>query len=134
MPVRPSTAASRQDSSDLYSGFPPILVNIGDLLSYWTNGLLKSTVHRVVFPKQEQSVDTDTTSLPAEDRYSMAYFCHPRDETELTPVPSKLVQEQSEQVPGPGRGPAAADGVMTARQYLAGRLAATYGGSPDEYQ
>jgi isopenicillin N synthase-like dioxygenase len=31
-------------------GFPPILVNIGDLLSYWTDGLLKSTVHRVVFP------------------------------------------------------------------------------------
>ncbi|KAJ9637907.1 hypothetical protein H2199_007402 [Coniosporium tulheliwenetii] len=30
---------------------PPILVNIGDLLSYWTNGLLKSTVHRVIFPK-----------------------------------------------------------------------------------
>ncbi len=28
---------------------PPILVNIGDLLSYWTNGLLRSTVHRVVF-------------------------------------------------------------------------------------
>src|SRR5689334_22560258 len=25
-----------------------ILVNIGDLLSYWSNGLLKSTVHRVI--------------------------------------------------------------------------------------
>lgn len=31
----------------------PILVNIGDLLEDWTGGLLKSTVHRVVFPKEE---------------------------------------------------------------------------------
>lgn len=31
---------------------PPILVNIGDLFSHWTNGLLKSTVHRVIFPKE----------------------------------------------------------------------------------
>jgi isopenicillin N synthase-like dioxygenase len=28
--------------------FPPIVVNIGDLLSYWTNGLLRSTVYHVV--------------------------------------------------------------------------------------
>lgn len=124
MPVRPS-GTEQQDSSDSASSFPPILVNIGDLLSYWTNGLLKSTVHRVVFPLQDRS--------SAEDRYSMAYFCHPRNETELTPVPSKLVQEQSGQISGPGRGPAA-EGVLTARQYLATRLAATYGGTPDEYQ
>lgn len=25
--------------------FPPILVNIGDLMQFWTKGLLKSTVH-----------------------------------------------------------------------------------------
>lgn len=31
----------------------PILVNIGDLLEDWTGGLLKSTVHRVVFPKED---------------------------------------------------------------------------------
>ena len=42
-----------------------VLVNIGDLLSYWTNGLLKSTVHRVIGPKDAQT------------RYSIAYFCHP---------------------------------------------------------
>lgn len=30
--------------------FAPILVNIGDLLNYWIDGLLRSTVHRMVFP------------------------------------------------------------------------------------
>lgn len=33
--------------------FPPILVNIGDLMQFWTKGLLKSTVHRVIFPEGE---------------------------------------------------------------------------------
>ncbi|CBX96653.1 hypothetical protein LEMA_P109180.1 [Plenodomus lingam JN3] len=31
---------------------PPILVNIGDLLSFWTRGMLKSTVHRVVLEER----------------------------------------------------------------------------------
>jgi isopenicillin N synthase-like dioxygenase len=29
-----------------------ILVNTGDLMEYWTSGVLKSTVHRVVLPSQ----------------------------------------------------------------------------------
>lgn len=40
---------------------PSLLVNIGDLMQFWTNGLLKSTVHRVVFPEGE-----------SEDRYSVS--------------------------------------------------------------
>lgn len=43
--------------------FPPILVNIGDLMHFWTNGLLKSTVHRVVFPEGK-----------SQDRYSVGYL------------------------------------------------------------
>jgi hypothetical protein len=39
--------------------FPPILVNIADLLSYWTGGLLKSTVHRVVFPPARSENGTE---------------------------------------------------------------------------
>lgn len=95
----------------------PILVNIGDLLSYWTNGLLKSTVHRVIFPK-----DVDGQ---AADRYSMAYFCHPLDEAELVPVPSEVVRRYKEEN-GNGLGVDGA-GVLTARDHLNQRLAATYG-------
>jgi len=97
-----------------YSGPPPILVNLGDLLSYWTAGLLRSTVHRVVFPPKARR--------GGEDRYSMVYFCHPVDTTVLVPVPSKIVQERGD------RGANEAEGkMMTAAEHLASRLAATYG-------
>ncbi|KAF2138868.1 uncharacterized protein K452DRAFT_300923 [Aplosporella prunicola CBS 121167] len=94
---------------------PPILVNIGDLLSYWTDGLLRSTVHRVIFPQGEQH-------RGAADRYSMAYFCHPLDEARLVPVPSAIVREH-----GRDKGAGEAAKVLTAKDHLVGRLAATYG-------
>ncbi|KAK3167044.1 hypothetical protein OEA41_010169 [Lepraria neglecta] len=90
--------------------FPPILVNIGDLMHFWTNGLLKSTVHRVVFPEGE-----------SEDRYSIAYFCHPLDKVEIEAVPSEMIKErgrESEQQNGK---------TITAEGYLKKRLAETYG-------
>ncbi|KAH0547561.1 hypothetical protein FGG08_000286 [Glutinoglossum americanum] len=106
VPVSPLTTAS--DPS------PPILVNIGDLLSYWTNGLLKSTVHRVVFPPEARR--------GGEDRYSVAYFCHPVNDTKLVPVPSEAIKGLIG-----GDGAAGGADVMTADEYLKSRLAATYG-------
>ena len=91
---------------------PPILVNVGDLLSFWTNGYLKSTVHRVVSPKGG-----------AGDRYSIAYFCHPLHSTKLTKVPSDLVNQDGEQ----NGGTEGSTDIMTAKEHLSGRLAATYG-------
>lgn len=44
-----------------------IVVNIGDALSLWTDGGLKSTMHRITW-----------TNLPLDqDRYSIAYFTNP---------------------------------------------------------
>lgn len=90
--------------------FPPILVNIGDLLSYWTNGLLKSTVHRVVFPDDG-----------GDDRYSIAYFCHPVDDASLVPVPSPLIANKRHGIRENE------EKVLTAAQHLKKRLAAAYG-------
>lgn len=92
--------------------FPPILVNVGDLLSYWTNGLLKSTVHRVVFPNGA-----------GEDRFSIAYFCHPVNDAPLIPIPSDRVAN-----PETNCASSSTQGEhMTAAGHLKSRLAATYG-------
>ena len=91
--------------------FPPILVNVGDLLNYWTNGLLKSTIHRVVFPDGN-----------GEDRFSIAYFCHPVDDAPLVAIPSDLVASQATSDRNAG-----ANGGLTAAAHLESRLAATYG-------
>lgn len=77
---------------------PPVLVNIGDLLSYWTNGLLRSTVHRVVFPSGEGAAAAAAATggvkgeVDVGPRYSIAYFCHPFSGAELGVVPSERVK------------------------------------------
>ncbi|KAK4104012.1 Clavaminate synthase-like protein [Parathielavia hyrcaniae] len=107
---------------------PPVLVNIGDLLSYWTNGLLRSTVHRVVFPSSVAAggngvvVDgeTDVDGM----RYSIAYFCHPFGGTELGPVPSERVEGYQG---GLAEGnPYAERKMLTADEHLMMRLKASY--------
>ncbi|KAI7542370.1 Clavaminate synthase-like protein [Hortaea werneckii] len=136
----------------------PILVNIGDLLEDWTAGLLKSTVHRVIFPKQPHGENKAKVGKPGDDvdsgkgegdgdsggdRYSIAYFCHPLDEAELEPVPSRRVEEYAaaaaataaaggggkdgRSIDGLRRSVVKGDGrVMTARDHLMERLGATY--------
>ncbi|OJJ68205.1 hypothetical protein ASPBRDRAFT_185070 [Aspergillus brasiliensis CBS 101740] len=136
VPVIPTSSSTSQEGGSGGGGgypFPPILVNIGDLLSYWTDGLLKSTVHRVVFPVSEQQ------SPNAQDRYSIVYFCHPLDRTELVPVPSSIVEEfrrsggrkEGEGVKvGFGGGAGLLEEgkrALTAQEHLMARLDATYG-------
>lgn len=106
-------------------------MNIGDLLSYWTDGLLKSTVHRVVFPESEQEGEREN------DRYSIVFFCQPLDSTELVPVPSRVVEEfrvrnegREKGVVGFGGGAGSwktGERALTAKEHLEARLTATYG-------
>jgi isopenicillin N synthase-like dioxygenase len=109
-PVPVSPPGTESDPS------PPILVNIGDLFSYWTNGLLRSTVHRVIFPKDARR--------GGEDRYSIAFFCHPLNAVPLERVPSELVQARAEN--GQSNGDVSEGHVMTAEEHLHERLKATY--------
>lgn len=102
--------------------FPPILVNIGDLLNYWTDGLLKSTVHRVVMPRDR-----------GEDRYSIVYFCHPVQDTELVKIPSELITSTGNSGRLESETRDSAKRVLTAAEHLKSRLAAAYGwGEQDE--
>ena len=61
----------------IHTGFDTIVVDAGDMLQNVTNGLYKSTTHRVVNPK-------DTSS----ERFSMPCFIHARRDVDLTPLPS----------------------------------------------
>lgn len=84
--------------------------------------MLKSTVHRVTFSG-------------GEERYSMAYFCHPLDDVRLEAVPSKVIEEygdkgkeelegQRERLGLSGDGEAQ---LLTAKEHLDRRLKVTYG-------
>ena len=53
-----------------------IIVDTGDMLQNLSNGILKSTTHRVVNPDNSR-----------ERRFSMPYFVHPRSEVDLSPLP-----------------------------------------------
>lgn len=139
MPVWPdSHHSNKQTQEEGGATFPPIVVNIGDLLSFWTNGLLKSTVHRVVFPLSQGEGD-DSAAATQEDRYSVVYFCHPVGSTALVPLPSPLVeraarerqQEEAAEAAkvgfGGGAGSLGEKRTLTAKEYLDQRLQATYG-------
>ena len=60
----------------VHTGFDTIVVDAGDMLQNLTNGLYRSTTHRVVNPPDAHS-----------ERYSMPCFVHPRTAVDLSPLP-----------------------------------------------
>ena len=78
-----------------------IIVDAGDMLQWLSNGLFKSTTHRVVNPGNSR-----------ERRFSMPFFVHPRHEVPLDPLPSCIART----------GGKAAFGPITAGAYLEQRL------------
>jgi isopenicillin N synthase-like dioxygenase len=77
-----------------------IIVDSGDMLQQLTNGLLKSTTHRVVNPNNDR-----------DRRFSMPFFVHPRKEVDLTPLSSCVAKTGVQQFP-----------TITAGAYLMQRL------------
>jgi isopenicillin N synthase-like dioxygenase len=58
-----------------------------------------------------------------EDRYSMAFFCHPAHKTPLEGVPSRRVQEREG---WEGQKEQRGQGVITAEEHLMNKLRASY--------
>jgi isopenicillin N synthase-like dioxygenase len=85
-----------------------VVVNTGDLMQRWTNDMFCSTKHRVIIPSD---------SRLNQSRYSVAFFCHPNDDTEIACLES-CRKEQSPIYP-----------PILAGEYLLSRLQATYGNS-----
>lgn len=88
----------------------PIIVNIADQLSYWTNGILKSTLHRVRLPTN------------GSDRYSIVFFFDAENDVRLLPIPSPLVEAaRTEDISTKKE-----TDFMTSKEYSNMRFAATY--------
>lgn len=77
-----------------------IIVDSGDMLQQLTNGLLKSTTHRVINPADSRT-----------RRFSMPFFVHPRAEVDLTPLPGCIAKTGVQIFPS-----------ITAGEYLQQRL------------
>lgn len=70
-----------------------ITVNIADVLQFWTNGYLKSSVHRVVAPPDDQA---------HLDRLGLLYFLRPAHDLDLKVVDSPLLKRLGLKAEGDG--------------------------------
>lgn len=83
-----------------------IVVNTGDLMQRWTNHIFCSTKHRVMVPadgRKERS------------RYSIAFFCHPNNDTQISCLETCQNADFPQLYP-----------PISAGDYLLSRLQATY--------
>ncbi|KAJ5618102.1 gibberellin 20-oxidase [Penicillium hordei] len=69
---------SREDSSEF-------VVNIGDTLERWTNGVLKAGLHRVTTPRRDAVSSGNDEMLPA--RRSIAFFLKAHRDMSVGPLP-----------------------------------------------
>ncbi|KAJ3110996.1 hypothetical protein HDU96_006096 [Phlyctochytrium bullatum] len=86
-----------------------IVINAGDLLSRWSNDVIRSTNHRVVSPPPEKAANGGQV-FPA--RYSIAYFCNPNMDAMIEGLP--------------GIGEAGKYEPVLTKAYMVKRLSATY--------
>ncbi len=123
---------SSSESGERWTNVPvipnAICVNIGDLLSYWTAGFLKSTKHRVVRHRRDDAQAAwegkNVSKNEEEGRYSIVYFCHPVDSTPLNPIPSNVIKARYDTSDSDYN---AGKNALTAEEHLRKRLAETYG-------
>ncbi|KAI7854752.1 hypothetical protein BDC45DRAFT_508018 [Circinella umbellata] len=91
-----------------------ILVNVGGAFDFWSNGLFKSTIHRVTHMPEHQT----------HDRYSIAFFGQPASNTPLTAIPSKIIPKERpvhKEIPEHLQ-----NKILTSGDYLQLRLNAAY--------
>jgi len=58
-----------------------VVINVADVLSFWSEGRLRSAVHRVILPEGDRAY---------KPRYSIVYFVHPDAGYPIHPISSKI--------------------------------------------
>jgi len=86
-----------------------IVVNIGDLMAFWSGGRYKATKHRVRFVAKQGEGRQPPWS---KDRYSIVLFSHPNSNTKVVPLGTK--------------GEAEGEEGLTAGQHVQKRFQETY--------
>ena len=90
-----------------------LVVNAGDLISRWTNGVWKSNTHRVVNPparplacagQEDEGGNQDGGgneggSVLVPSRYSVVFFTGPRHDTVITPLPTCVTASNPSRFP-----------------------------------
>ena len=89
-----------------------VLINIGDMMEFWTAGRLKSTWHRVS-AKSNCSGPGGVT-----DRFCFAYFLHPDRDCVLRPIEDLKHAGFASRYEGEGK---------TAAQHVAARISRLHG-------
>lgn len=92
-----------------------VVVNAGDLLTRWSNDMIKSTKHRVVQPldKDEENGEEPKDAIYGA-RYSVAYFCNPNFDRWIEALPGTW-EDNGKKYPG-----------ILSGDYLVRRLTTTY--------
>ena len=62
-----------------------LVINLGDLMQFWTQGVWNSPLHRVMKTRNRQ--DSPSTS----DLVSIVFFAGPHADTKLLPLPSPRI-------------------------------------------
>jgi isopenicillin N synthase-like dioxygenase len=68
-----------------------LTVNIADFLMRWTNGVYKSTIHRVVSRPVKESVNGKEVLRGSEARYSVPFFFSINYDADVEPLPETAV-------------------------------------------
>ncbi|AAW44206.1 conserved hypothetical protein [Cryptococcus deneoformans JEC21] len=94
-----------------------VVINIGDALEFWSGGLFKSTLHRVVMPRSQAEMAS---------RYSIAYFVHADNASILEPFTDGIDEDALDEIIA-RKGLPRGTRRITGGDYVQARLAATYG-------
>ena len=88
--------AGGDDGSDRWTYVRPLpghaIINLGDALTKFTSGILRSNVHRIAPPPGTQAMET---------KYSVVYFARPEDDIILKPL---MRNDGGAEEKGEGRG------------------------------